>query len=98
MLKMQRVRTRQDIPDNWRERLVVLWSEDDARPVDRERGTEAFERIAGFNADAKRETHHIHTAHEYGDDVFTYFYRGGWVFRSTCEGTQVGVLVEGPFN
>jgi hypothetical protein len=74
------------VPDDWREKFVSLWEEDDARPPGAEQPGEAFSRItrlAPKDFIAKRD---------YGDH-FVYFYRGGWVKRHHCDGVEIGVLV-----
>jgi hypothetical protein len=80
-----RLGTARDVPENWHDRLVKLWEEDDAPVPDKELTREAFVRIAG---------HHNIEIHKIDDgDAFYYFYMRGWVKCVSCDGGYVGVLV-----
>ena len=85
--KKQRVRGPEDIDANWRDRCLVLWEEDDARPPDRERGPDALTRFSGMH---KNHTDPVHVLDLSEESVM--FYRGGWVLGHTCEGAWLGIM------
>ncbi len=87
MLKKLNAYSREDIPEDWSNRLLILWMEDDAFPADREYTSSAFKRITDCQDHDK--------IHEHDDgDAFYSFYRGGWVKVSAPDGGMVGVLVK----
>lgn len=69
--------------------IVILWEEDDALVPDKERGWEAFARMAPRGLNYKH-----HDLSFDGGDVSYYFYRNGWVRIHSYEGEAIGVLVE----
>lgn len=88
MLNRLFTHTKQDIPDDWKSCLAVLWVQDDVPYAGRERVAGAFPRISGV-----RETEEpIHTDDQ--EDAIYTFYRGGWVRCVSCEGGFVGVLLK----
>jgi hypothetical protein len=72
-----------------RSRMLTLWEEDDARPVDREMADQAYERITG------RKLAHDKPIDTYdGGDWGAKLFRGGWVLIHSCEGGAVAVVVK----
>lgn len=76
-----------DVPVDWRDRLVVLWLEDDVNYPDKESTAQAFTRITKMSM-RERPVKILET-----DGTFVSFYRGGWVTVVACDYGCVGVLV-----
>jgi len=100
-MKIKRDRVRKyPVPENWHERVVVLWTEDeclrnddtaehlDSGPFSSVLGPGAFMRITGH---ARPQ---FYLAEADLGDTFMYLYEGGWVAIEAYNGTGVGVLVE----
>ena len=78
---------KEQLPDDWQQRILWLWQEDDAPVPDKEKTNSAFARISNM--------HHskgIIGVHDYEDYVYT-IHVGGWVRRFDYDGGRVGVLV-----
>lgn len=86
MIQSYPVYKKEHIPEDWEERLVALWSEDDVPIIDKERTDTAFKRIT--KEDPKNYLHVIDR-----QDHAYYFYRRGWVRLISCEGGAVFLLI-----
>lgn len=81
------------LPDEtWRDRLLVIWSEDDAGTYDRERPDQAFDRLSGLRGAAALP---IETLDE--GDCFVKLYQEGWVVMHMPEGGCIAVVIK-PIN
>lgn len=74
----------------WHERILILWTEDDATRhcKGHETAESAFKRITGLH-------HDLDTVLDICDmgDGTAYLYRGGWVREAWYDGGRVGVVV-----
>ena len=75
------------LPEEWQDRIAILWEEDDARTPDRERGSTAFCRMRDSFATMK-----IVARKDWGDSV-AILYEDGWVDGGSCGLDWVGVVV-----
>lgn len=85
MIKRMRVTSKDDIPEDWKDHVLVLWEEDDVNYSDKEYTNHAFIRITGRTP--------LEVDRRDLGDSFVYFYRDGWVKVVTFDGGWVGVLV-----
>lgn len=89
MIQRNYVRNQHDITENWKDRVVWIWVEDDVNYVDKEFGAAAFKRITGTSLSSSTP---VLTVDE--GDVFYKFFRGGWVLQVSYEGSEVGILTK----
>lgn len=74
----------------WHERILILWTEDDATRwcEGHEFCEAAFKRITRLDSHADA----VLATHDMGDGA-AYLYRGGWVREAWYDGGRVGVVV-----
>lgn len=89
-MKIRAFREKEDSLNDWHERIVILWEEDDAKPPDREMADGAFKRIFGRAPDKK-----VIRAHDGGDWYATLLPRGR-VIGYSFQGGFVGILASTP--
>lgn len=75
------------VDGDWFDRLLVLWEEDDAPVLDKERTGQAFERISGRPVGAW-------VAKVQVGDHAAYLHRNGWVHCIYPEGGCVAVVIK----
>lgn len=86
MLRRLEVTQNSDIPENWGDHTLLVWTQDDVNYEGRESLSAAFHR---FNPTPRRILKRIDLG-----DVFVHVYIGGWVKAVTYDGGWIGILVD----
>lgn len=76
-------------PDDWADKIVIIWREDDSGCADRERLRAAFQRITGRRLEDRK----VITGCDKGDWTASLF-ADGWVAIDSCEGSAIGVVAD----